>query len=285
MVTRELSTPGKTHLRASTRSPKPAHSRQNAGPSNLSDHTASDGASAASSTVTGRHLALAPPQQPSARWQPPSPGIDPRRLERDLHDSVHTELVCLILRLKLAEEDELTPPALAGELADLGDHACAVLDALREIIHGLQPIALSRHGVVAALKARAGRSPIPVTVSGAVPRSTNESEEAVYFACSEAIQNTIKHAGPKAKLTLRLRHEHRTLSVRAQDDGCGFDPAHRHAGSGLRNITDRIKGRGGDVELSSTPGLGTLLVISVPWPPQLAIRPAQSRQHRTRPTP
>jgi hypothetical protein len=147
-------------------------------------------------------------------------------LERDLHDSVHTELVSLILRLKLAEEDELTPSALACELAALGDHACAVLDALREITHGFQPIALSRHGVAAALKARAQRSPIPVTISGTVPRSTDESEEAVYFACSEAIQNTIKHAGRTAQLTLSLRHEHRTLTVKAQDDGCGFDPAH-----------------------------------------------------------
>jgi signal transduction histidine kinase len=208
-------------------------------------------------------------------------------LERDLHDSVHTELVSLIVRLKLAEEDKLTPPALADKLTALGDHACAVLDALREIIHGFQPIALTRDGVAAALKARADRSPIPVTVTvtGTVPRSTAESEQAVYFACSEAIQNTIKHAGPTANLTLSLRHEHQALTVQAQDDGCGFDPAHPRAGTGLRNITDRIQARGGGVELSSTPGHGTRLVISVPWPPQPAIQPAQSRQHRTHPTP
>jgi signal transduction histidine kinase len=208
-----------------------------------------------------------------------------KRLERDLHDSVHSELVSLILRLRLAEQDELTPPALAGKLAALGEHAGAVLDALRETIHGLQPIALSRHGVAAALKARADRSPIPVTVSGAVPRSAEESEEAVYFACSEALQNTIKHAGPRAKLTLSLRHEHRALIVQAQDDGCGFDLAHPRAGTGLRNITDRIQARGGAVELSSVPGRGTLLVISVPWPPQPDMKSAQSGQHRPHPTP
>lgn len=204
-------------------------------------------------------------QHASAR-RLPSRSIDVRRLERDLHDGVYAELVSLILRLKLTEEDDLTPPELAGKLAGLGDHACAVLDSLREITHGFHPIALSRHGVAPALKARATRSPITVTVSGAAPRSTDEAERAVYFACSEAIQNTIKHAGPEAELTISLRLADRTLTVQAQDDGCGFDLTHAHVGSGLRNITDRIRARGGSVKVSSKSGLGTRLVISVPWP-------------------
>lgn len=277
----------------------------------LSDPTAPDADSAASTTATGPYLALAArnhslienwpcadrqrgrsrvelindDRPPSPRWLPPSPSIDMRRLERDLHDHVQTELVSLVVRLKLAEEDDLTPPELAGKLSRLGDHACAVLGALREITQGFGPIALSRDGVAAALKARAARSPVPVTVSGAAPRSTDEAEEAVYFACSEAIQNTIKHAGPEAELTISLRHDHGTLTVQAQDDGRGFDLTHAHAGSGLRNITDRMHARGGSVELTSKAGLGTRLVISVPWPPQAAIKPAHNSQHRTHPHP
>jgi signal transduction histidine kinase len=297
MATAELSTLVETRLHVAQRSRKSSDAQQNpaprgVGPVSLSDHSAPDAGSGATTTATGPYLALAARNHPltgnrpcadqqrmrsraepidddrpaSPQWLPPSPSIDMRRLERDLHDHVQTELVSLIVRLKLAEEDDLTPPELAGKLSGLGDHACAVLEALREITQGFQPIALSRHGVAAALKARAARSPIPVTVSGAAPRSTDEAEEAVYFACSEAIQNTIKHAGPEAELTISLRQDHRTLTVQAQDDGCGFDLTHAHAGSGLRNITDRIHARGGSVELTSKAGLGTRLVISVPWP-------------------
>jgi signal transduction histidine kinase len=254
MPTRELSTPVRTHLRAPVRPAGESRPRAE------------------------RHAIRSPVESidDGQQWQSPGPTVDVRRLEQDLHDSVHTELVSLMLRLKLVEDDELTPPALTGTLAALGDQACAVLDSLREIIHGLQPVALSQHGIAAALEARADRSPISVTVTGAVPRSTDECERAVYFACSEAMQNAIKHAGASARLMLSLRHHHRTLTVRARDDGCGFDPNHPNAGTGLRNISDRIQAGGGRVELSSTPGIGTLVVISVPWPPRPVIRPARS---------
>jgi signal transduction histidine kinase len=42
-----------------------------------------------------------------------------RRLERDLHDGVQNELVALIVKLTVAEQDPSTPPALAGTLSEL----------------------------------------------------------------------------------------------------------------------------------------------------------------------
>ena len=52
-----------------------------------------------------------------------------QRLARDLHDGVQNELLSLMLRLKLAEEDRDTPPALAATFAALEDHAAAALDS------------------------------------------------------------------------------------------------------------------------------------------------------------
>ncbi len=65
---------------------------------------------------------------------------------------------------------------------------------------------------------------------------------------------------------LRLRHDQGSLAVRIADDGRGFDPAHTPEGAGVQNIRDRIEDLGGTFEVASSPGHGTVLTISLPWP-------------------
>jgi signal transduction histidine kinase len=222
-----------------------------------------DGQLMVGASRTGRlaGVACGGPRQASAD------GIgDRRRLARDLHDGVQAELVSLVIRLKLAQEDPVTPDALARTFELLGDHATAALASVREIVLGVYPPTLASSGVIEALRTLAARAWTTVIVSGTVPRSTDEAEVAVYFSCSEAIQNVAKHAGPEARVTVSLKHDHGKLAVRVKDDGRGFDPARVQKGTGLGNIRDRIHGVRGSVELDSHPGHGTILLLSLPWP-------------------
>jgi signal transduction histidine kinase len=190
-----------------------------------------------------------------------------RRWERDLHDGVQSELVSLLVRLRLAEDDPSTPLKLAGTFAVLADHALAALDSLREITYGIYPRALAKLGVRETLLARAERAAVDVAIEGTVPRSTEAAEEAVYFACSEAIQNAVKHAGDGARVTVRFDDRPGSLAVRVADDGRGFDPGQTGEGAGLKNIRDRVLDLDGSFEVGSGLGRGTVLLISVPWPP------------------
>jgi signal transduction histidine kinase len=189
-----------------------------------------------------------------------------RNLARDLHDGVQAELLSLILRLKLAEEDRNTPPALAATFVTLEDHAVAALGSLREVTLGIYPLPLAMFGVAGALRAQATRAPINVSVVGTAPRSNNQAEAAAYFCCSEAIQNVVKHAGRAAHVKLSLHHDLGTLAARVEDDGRGFDPAQIAQGSGLSNIRERVQTLDGTFTLTSAPGRGTALSISLPWP-------------------
>ena len=189
-----------------------------------------------------------------------------QRLARDLHDGVQTELVSLILRLKLAREDRNTPPALAATFAAFEDHAAAALASLREIAYDIYPLPLAQLGLSEALRALAARAAIKVSVAGTTSRATNEAEAAMYLCCSEAIQNVAKHAGRSAQVKLGLHHHHGMLAARIADDGLGFDPAQTPDGAGLRNIRERVQALNGTLRLTSTPGHGTVLTISLPWP-------------------
>jgi signal transduction histidine kinase len=201
------------------------------------------------------------------RTRTPPAGVDQRRrLERDLHDGVQSELVALVVRLALAAREPDTPPAIADLLAGLEARAQAVLDSVRDIARGIYPQHLADLGLREALRAEAARAPIEVRVLGTAPRSTHEAEEAVYFSCSEAIQNASKHAGRAARVELRLTHGHGMLVLRIADDGPGFDPWSASTGAGLQNMRDRIHARGGVFRVASKPGCGTVLTISLPWP-------------------
>ena len=191
-----------------------------------------------------------------------------RRWERDLHDGVQSELVSLLLRLQLAEDASPTPAAVTETFAALTEHALAALESLREITYGIYPRALAKRGVRDTLLARAARATSDVTVHGSAPRSSEEAEEAIYFACSEAIQNAIKHAGDGARVTVALHSRDGSLTVRVADDGRGFDPAHTAHGAGLQNIRERVRDLGGSFELTSAPSRGTVLRIVLGWPPR-----------------
>jgi signal transduction histidine kinase len=79
-----------------------------------------------------------------------------RRLGRDLHDGIQNELVALIVKLRLAEEDPDTSPCLAGTLSALGARAQAVLDSVRAIACGIYPLLCSP---ISASRKRCAHSP------------------------------------------------------------------------------------------------------------------------------
>lgn len=206
--------------------------------------------------------ALRPPRAPAA-----VPRVDDRRRwERDLHDGVQNELVALIVRLAVAQQDPATPPALVEMLAGLEARAQGALDSVRDIARGIYPALLADFGLAEALRAQAARAAVDVCLMGSAPRGTEAAEAAVYFACSEAIQNAAKYAGRGTQVTVRLCPDRGSLAVLVADDGRGFEPAHTPEGAGARNIRDRIEDLGGTFEVASSPGHGTVVTISLPWP-------------------
>jgi signal transduction histidine kinase len=185
---------------------------------------------------------------------------------RDLHDGVQNELVSLILGLSLVEDDRHTPPELAASLSVLRARAQSTLSGIREIAHGIRPPLLAAAGVIAALRAQAALATMPVNLVGAAPRSSDNAEEAVYFACLEALQNVAKHTPRSASVSLRLHYRDGRLAVRIADDGGGFVQIRGREGAGLTNIRDRLASVGGKARISSTPGQGTVVAIALPWP-------------------
>jgi signal transduction histidine kinase len=187
-----------------------------------------------------------------------------RRLERDLHDGAQQNLVSLRIKLGLAasvarEKPDSLEPLLQEMQSELGD----ALDSLRNLARGVYPPLLEAEGLKAALRARARQVPISIDVQCGSERYPRELEGAVYFCCSEALQNLTKHSRA-TRGSVRMWCEDGRLCFEVRDNGRGLDPARAKSGGGLQNIRDRLDVLGGVMDVSSTPGVGARVAGWVP---------------------
>jgi signal transduction histidine kinase len=185
------------------------------------------------------------------------------RLERDLHDGAQQRLVLLGLQLRMAEAS--VPQQLDDlrqQLSDIVSGLTGVSVDLHEISRGVLPAILSKGGLGPALKTLAHRSPVPVSVDVAIDRHLPDSAEvAGYYVVAEALTNIAKHAhASAAKVSAHADKDHLYLSIR--DNGIGG--ADSHKGSGLVGLTDRVEGLGGHLRITSRPGSGTALDVTIP---------------------
>jgi signal transduction histidine kinase len=181
-----------------------------------------------------------------------------RRIERDIHDGAQQQLLAIAGKLALAEsvagQDDERERAL---VAQLKAETSGALETLRELARGIHPPLLADQGLIAAVTTQAGKAPVPVAVDAdGVGRYPAEIENAIYFCCVEALQNATRHA-PGSAVRISLAGDQRQVMFTVTDDGPGFDPAVSTAGSGLRNMSDRLAALGGSCQVDSRPGRGT----------------------------
>jgi signal transduction histidine kinase len=188
-----------------------------------------------------------------------------RRIERDLHDGAQQRLVALRIELELAEElVRRDQEAGAQRLRQLEHEVDEALEELRALAHGVYPPLLSDRGLSEALQAIAARSTIRVNlVTHGVGRFATEVEAAVYFCILEALQNAHKHAVGARRIVVTLDGSApQQLRFSVRDDGAGA--AAIAAGAGITNMQDRLAGVNGQFDISSTPGVGTVVQGCVP---------------------
>jgi two-component system, NarL family, sensor kinase len=90
----------------------------------------------------------------------------------------------------------------------------------------------------------------------------------------ECVNNVVRHSGARAA-SVTLRRDAGWLRLRVADDGRGFTPeavAHsreRGGGFGLLNLQDLTRLLGGQLEITTAPGEGTVVTVNIPTPDSL----------------
>ena len=193
-----------------------------------------------------------------------------RRLRHDLHDGLGPTLTAITLRADAASNLLAKDPARSLELlAELRGAAGNAIAEVRQLVHGLRPMALDELGLVGAIREqgigvdRAGMAGPDVVIDEGprLPPLPAAVEVAAYRIATEAITNAIRHAGARH---CRVRIVANTaLEVEVTDDGHGWD-GRLIPGVGIQSMRERAADLGGTLTIERVPGGGTSVLARLP---------------------
>lgn len=195
-----------------------------------------------------------------------------RSISREMHDDLGQLLTAACLDIERAsrlEDVDRRQEALRTALRAARDTQRRV----REISHMLRPSELDDHGlpqaVATVLSDFTSRSGIDIDsrVDLEVDRVPADVANNVFRILQEALTNILRHArATTAYVTLRATEGSVELTVR--DDGAGFAPESLTSAQhyGLLGMRERSELLGGKFSISSRPGGGTEVFVSIPIP-------------------
>jgi PAS domain S-box-containing protein len=207
-----------------------------------------------------------------------------RRIAMELHDGCGQDLNVLKLQLK-ALQNRLPPEAadLNPAFDQLQDDTGRIIDALRNIAHGLKPAALESLGLSAATRqclrefSDATGIETEIQLDGLDGVADSMARICLFRIFQEALTNIHKHAQATWVL-FAVDRDDRKLEIRIVDNGVGFDPmtqpgeAKESKGMGLSAMALRCRMIGAVMAMDSDPGKGTRLTIHLPCPVYEAAR-------------
>lgn len=195
-----------------------------------------------------------------------------RRVARDLHDSIGQLLAGLSLAFKSVETAGSLPAPVAERLAE----ARRVAEALGKEVHALavrlRPTSLDDIGLEAALEqlvsewSALAKIPAEFQMVGLEKsRLPLEVETTIYRIVQEALTNVARHAHA-TRASIGVKAEAEQVTVTVEDDGAGFDPTVSTGRLGLLGMQERLALIGGEMDIESSPGAGTTVLVSIPRP-------------------
>lgn len=201
--------------------------------------------------------------------------VEQRRLARELHDRVSSNLAAIAIDLNTIQKG-LSGEVLSAIEDKLADCAALINDTItsaRDISSDLHPAVLDYMGLVPALKELADkvgkRTGMAVGVTGANhgTRLPREREIALFRIAQEALVNCTKHSHAKT-VAIKLNCNAERIEFSIKDDGLGFDSRTlsqrgQTLGLGLLSMQERAEVIGGKCRIESTPGTGTQVIVEV----------------------
>lgn len=194
-----------------------------------------------------------------------------RRLSRELHDSAGQLAVALQISLSLISRN--LPPEQEKMRADLAEvlQICDRLyEELRAVSHALRPPEIEELGLNETLRMYCQEfsrlTQLPIHYEGDTLTGLPYDVSITFYRfLQEALTNVVKHARANNVCVQLCHSPNGPITLAVEDDGVGM-PLSASAvalldkpGIGLLGMQERLELLGGELEIQSLPGRGTLL--------------------------
>ncbi len=200
-----------------------------------------------------------------------------RRISRELHDEIGQALYAIKFNLEMIDKDlPQATPLVRGRLGEAKSLSSQTLTSMRQLALDLRPTMLDDLGLIPTLRWYVQNFSNRLNIysnfeaMGLEEKLPPQIETAFYRIIQEALNNIAKHAqADRVEISLMRRDSKILASI--QDNGKGFDldkvlhPESPERGFGLIGIQERVSLLGGQIDIQSRPGSGTLIHIEVPY--------------------
>ena len=197
------------------------------------------------------------------------------RIARDLHDEVGSTLSAISI-LSESALNGLQQDLNAARFGNIGDKARGALNSISDIVWSVNPENDSMEKALARMSAYASEllenvgTELRFEVGAGVSSLSLKMERRrnFYLLFKEAIHNCAKYARAR-QVTVSFKKEQNQLMMCIQDDGIGFvldsksTDQRNLGGNGLRNMSSRAAALGGNLEIITSPGKGTLVQLTM----------------------
>jgi PAS domain S-box-containing protein len=193
-----------------------------------------------------------------------------RAIARELHDDLGSALTALNMHLSLIFQQMPPDPKVTERITKIKTLLGSITDATRRIQIGLRPDKLDVFGIKVAIAEQAAEFE---KYSGVVCSASLPDDQLVYAPrvdialfrmVQESLNNIAKHA-QATRVDVILDDTDDEIMLTIRDNGVGL-PAQpgEVITHGLRGMRERAGYLGGSVKISSAPGQGTHIVITIP---------------------
>jgi signal transduction histidine kinase len=203
-----------------------------------------------------------------------------KRIAEDLHDNVGALLTSVnmhfdVLVNEVSENDKF------GGLVEKTQHLLKdAYSQIRNMAHFKNAGQLANRGIIPAVRNLAKTSSsvkgvqFNLNLSELDIRINNDIEIGIFRSIQELVTNAIKHA-KASSISISVFEENNLLNITVEDDGIGFkfnrsefekqNGHNKHElGMGLPSLFSRVESYGGKLDIESTPGEGTIIIIQIP---------------------
>jgi PAS domain S-box-containing protein len=192
---------------------------------------------------------------------------------RELHDETGQALSSMLLNLGLLEQEADQPKMVIIRTNEMIMMVDDMLENLHRLAMNLRPATLDHLGLIPALEQyietfnQQHRMKAQFEAVGlSQGRLPPEVETALYRIVQESLTNVVRHAQATQADVLVERRGDKVVTI-IEDNGVGFDSesAMQTSRLGLLGMRERAEMLNGKLVIESSPGLGTTILVEVPY--------------------
>jgi signal transduction histidine kinase len=186
------------------------------------------------------------------------------RLSQELHDGIASDITAL--KMEIDSDKNLEKQEIDKLIVKIDN----LYNEIRNLAHNLDPDNISDidfSKFVDNLSTVLEKSGLKINKRIYISNRIDDLEVKVlvnlYRIFQEISTNILKHS-KASEVIFEVIEDEKMLKIQIQDNGVGFDISQSKYGIGLKNIKNRVDSFQGKIQINSTAGFGTEIMIDIP---------------------